>query len=260
MKKFTCGHCGGRIAVTPRNLGKLVLCPECGKPTHPLAADILAAADAPKPAGPATPTTLSADLPQRNCENCGRQIGRLEPLQVWDNHLVCPECNDKLSSPKPAIKPARTRGRSKVETLPALPAPAQAALPVLVERVPTAEKPPSSAGIAIDTTAIRVAVGRAAHVASAAASLTPLQLKHRLLILLSVVCFSAFAIYGALTLLRDLAGLITTVALILLAATAIIALLRTSIGLVGKWRSLPKKSAATPADAAPSSTSESKSA
>lgn len=255
MKKFTCGHCGGRIAVTPKNLGKLVLCPDCGKPTHPLAGDILAAAEIPK-SGPPTPTTLSAELLQRSCENCGRAIGRLEPLQVWDNHLVCPECHDKLA-PKPAArveaKPVKSRSRVKTETLPGLlqapmlPTAPPAALPVIVERAADSS-PAQSTGMTIDTTAIKVAVGRVATVASAAASLPPLKLKHRLLILLGVVCFAGVAIYGALTLLRDLAGLITTLALILLAATAVVLLLKTSVGLVGKWRSMPRKAAVEPAE------------
>lgn len=258
MKKFTCGHCGGRIAVTPKNLGKLVLCPDCGKPTHPLAGDILAAADIPK-SGPPTPTTLSAELLQRSCENCGRGIGRLEPLQVWDNHLVCPECYDKLApkiEPKAATKPksSKWRSRGKADALPALlPAPnvpsTQTTLPVLVERAdPLATTPSQPTGVSINAAAMKVAVGRVATVASAAASLPSLQFKHRLLILLGVVCFAGVAIYGALTLLRDLAGLITTLALILLAATAIVALLKTSVGLVGKWRSMPRKAAAESAE------------
>ena len=241
MKKFTCGHCGGRIAVTPRNLGKLVLCPECGKATHPLAADILAAAgDGTAKSGPPTPT-LSAELFQRSCENCGRQIGRLEPLQVWDNHLVCPDCHDKLAMPKPVPKSAKTRsGRVKLESLPAV-IESSAAVPVIVERaqLPPAQSPIT--GVSIDTAAMRVAVGRVATAASAVASLPPLQLKHRLLILLAVICCAGVAIYGALTLLRDLAGLITTIALILLAATALVGLIKTALSLVGRWRSMPKK-------------------
>ena len=31
MKKFTCGHCGGRIAIPDRKMGQLVVCPDCGK-------------------------------------------------------------------------------------------------------------------------------------------------------------------------------------------------------------------------------------
>lgn len=244
MKKFTCGHCGGRIAVTPRNLGKLVLCPECGKATHPLAADILAAAGD-GTAGKSGPPTPTFEQFQRSCENCGRTIGRLEPLQVWDNHLVCPDCHDKLARPKPVepVRPTRGRGsRSKVAMLPALPDTTPAPLPVVVERAsPPAKAEPT--GISIDPAAVKVAVGRVASAASAVASLPPLHLKHRLLILLGVVCFAGVAIYGALTLLRDLAGLITTIALILLAATALVGLIKTGLSLVGRWRAMPAKPA-----------------
>ncbi|QOV89873.1 hypothetical protein [Humisphaera borealis] len=250
MKKFTCGHCGGRIAVTPRNLGKLVTCPECGKATHPLAADILAAAGEGTPKsgsrpGPPTPA-LSPELFQRSCENCGRQIGRLEPLQVWDNHLVCPDCHDKLAAPKPSPKPAKARaGRGKQESLPALAESSSASVPVIVERAQLPVAPSPMTGVSIDTAAMRVAVGRVAGAASAVASLPPLQLKHRLLILLAVICCAGVGIYGALTLLRDLAGLITTIALILLAATALVGLIKTGLMLVGRWRTMPKKNAAT---------------
>ncbi len=236
MKKFTCGHCGGRIAVTPKHLGKLVVCPECGKPTHPLAADILAAVDPPaNKAG-------ASQAAQRTCENCGRQIGRLEQLQLWNNHLVCEGCHDRLTeSPiKPAAATKATRGRkktpAKVEESP------QAALPVVVERAPVpAARQPQPVGISIDPAAVKVAVGRVAAVASTVANLPPLQLRHRLLILLGVLTFAGVAIYGALTLLRDLAGLITTVALILLAVTAVVALMRSGLSVYGRWRVMQKE-------------------
>src|SRR5687768_9878925 len=99
MKKFTCGHCGGRIAIPPRMMGQLVVCPDCGKPTHPLATEILAAAKD-KPAE----RSLSAEPIERRCENCGRTIGRLEPLQVWDNHLVCAECHPRLARAAPSAQ------------------------------------------------------------------------------------------------------------------------------------------------------------
>jgi predicted RNA-binding Zn-ribbon protein involved in translation (DUF1610 family) len=130
MKKFTCGHCGGRIAVNPRHLGTLVVCPECGKPTHPLAGDILAASKN----GPPT-RALSAAPVERLCENCGRTIGRLERLQVWNNHLVCDECHPRLSRALPtADKGAMPTGASTTAALPG-PAPtnppADAALAVV---------------------------------------------------------------------------------------------------------------------------------
>ena len=112
MKKFTCGHCGGRLAVNPRHLERLVHCPECGKPTHPLAGEILSAAKAGEPAARA----LSAEPVERKCENCGRKIGRLEKLQLWENHLVCGDCQAKLAPPPQ--RPARAPRKGKQPLLP----------------------------------------------------------------------------------------------------------------------------------------------
>ncbi len=30
------------------------------------------------------------------CENCGRQIGKLEKSMIWEEHVVCRECRDHL--------------------------------------------------------------------------------------------------------------------------------------------------------------------
>lgn len=239
MKKFTCGHCGGRIAVTPKHLGKLVVCPECGKATHPLAADILAAAAPP----PTPPRSFSGELLSRACENCARQIGRLEPLQVWNNHLVCPDCYTQLSGPTSEPKPSRNRRtKPKAESLPLPAQTQQSSLPVVIERAElAAPRREPAAGMSFDPASVRVAVGRVTSAASTVASLPPLQLKHRFLILMGVICFAGVAIYGALTLLRDLAGLITTIALILLAATAVVALIGTGLNLIARWRALRAK-------------------
>ena len=59
MLKFQCQHCGRRIAVPSRNLGKLVTCSEGGMQTHPLAEQIVAATPVkvatPRPAIPTSP-------------------------------------------------------------------------------------------------------------------------------------------------------------------------------------------------------------
>jgi ribosomal protein L37AE/L43A len=31
------------------------------------------------------------------CSNCGSQIGKLETPYIWEQHIVCEECHDKLS-------------------------------------------------------------------------------------------------------------------------------------------------------------------
>jgi uncharacterized RDD family membrane protein YckC len=79
----------------------------------------------------------------------------------------------------------------------------------------------------------------------------PLQLHDRLLVLLAAVCIAGAALYGALTLLRDLAGLLTTAALLILLAAAAYLLLRSAFT-VGK-RALRTRSggaSGTPAEPA----------
>jgi hypothetical protein len=51
------------------------------------------------------------------CENCGRAIGKLEEAFVCKGHVVCKECNKKLSNEPQEIQSGRTR----VEQTPAQP-------------------------------------------------------------------------------------------------------------------------------------------
>jgi len=62
MRKFSCTHCGHRLAVPPKHLGRLVTCPECGRETHPLAEQILSLSGAggPATANPANPAAPAA--------------------------------------------------------------------------------------------------------------------------------------------------------------------------------------------------------
>jgi hypothetical protein len=222
MKKFTCGHCGGRLAVNPRHLERLVHCPECGKPTHPLAAEILSAAKVGDPA----PRALSADPVERKCENCARRIGRLEKLELWENHLVCKDCHAKLVPP-PA-KPARASRRSSKQ--PELPAPADAPT---VPAVPAPDAPAAHAtlvgGGLVGVLRTAVAAGRPApaakpapivpvtvtRVAAATYAAVPPHIRQRTYIVLAAVFVAGLALYGLLSLLRDVMGLLLMVATIL---------------------------------------------
>src|SRR4051812_37887578 len=104
MRKFSCTHCGQRLAVPPRHLGRLVTCPECGRETHPLAEQILSlsgagrasatpttpnAANPAAPAPGAAPVAADPSVPATTatCANCGQTIGRLQKLNLWDNSI-----------------------------------------------------------------------------------------------------------------------------------------------------------------------------
>jgi hypothetical protein len=90
MLKFRCQHCGQRIAVPARHLGKLVTCAECGAATHPLAEQIVQA----KPQTPAPAPSPSAG----GCANCGKTVGRLQASHEWEGERVCGSCYHVLSA------------------------------------------------------------------------------------------------------------------------------------------------------------------
>lgn len=221
MKKFVCGHCSARIAVTPRNLGKLVVCPECGKTTHPLAADILASARD----GPPAQRALSADPVGRKCENCGRTIGRLEKLQVWENHLVCDGCHAQLM-------PAQPPGKKETVVIATSAGPATL-LPARVEATD-----PGDGMIPLRVAAKRVALNPF--------TFPMLPARQRLTVLLIVASITGAALYGALTLLRDLAGALATVAIVLLAVVIAIAVGGAAYRILRKrWPLMPRRDRAS---------------
>lgn len=131
MRKFCCQECGNRIAIPPRHLGRLVCCPECGKMTHPLAEQLVGQQQQ-KPTTP--PPDRGSDGPApaaaRECDNCGRSIGKLETPHVWERNVVCATCHRALSDT--AVAPARTA----TATIPTA-APVQSALAI-------AEPPPAA--------------------------------------------------------------------------------------------------------------------
>src|SRR5262245_1104735 len=92
MRKFSCVHCGHRLAVQPRHLGRLVTCPECGRATHPLADQILG--------NSATESTSKTASPakQTSCANCGVNLGKLQQQRILDGHIICLACHAALSA------------------------------------------------------------------------------------------------------------------------------------------------------------------
>ena len=97
MLKFRCQHCGQRIAVPARHLGKLVTCAECGQATHPLAEQLVKAKQPAAPAAPPAPPPV-ATTP---CANCGKPLGQLQASQTWESRRVCPPCYHVLSAELP---------------------------------------------------------------------------------------------------------------------------------------------------------------
>jgi predicted RNA-binding Zn-ribbon protein involved in translation (DUF1610 family) len=97
MLKFRCQHCGQRIAVPARHLGKLVTCAECGASTHPLAEQIVQTKREAAPPAPAVPTTAPTPSPNP-CANCGKTIGRLQTSLQWEGQQVCGTCHHVLSA------------------------------------------------------------------------------------------------------------------------------------------------------------------
>lgn len=211
MLKFRCQHCGQRIAVPARHLGKLVTCAECGAQTHPLAEQIVKT----KAAAPQTPAARSfADAPSASiptattssrspCGNCGRPVGRLQTSHPWNGERVCDPCHHLLTA-ESSLGGVRAATVLATRVRPALPAD------------PAAGEPRTS---------------------------VPLGLREQVVRGLVVFIVGVVALYGALTLLRDLAGLIAVTAVAVLALVALYAVFRSRW--VGRFRQAAPHSDAT---------------
>lgn len=185
MLKFRCQHCGQRIAVPARHLGKLVTCAECGQVTHPLAEQIVKAKEAAAP--PAAPSADAAPAPEATppCANCGKPIGVLQATHAWQAQRVCSHCYQLLSTESSTPGLGRT-------------------VPALVARVaPQVERPTPP---------------------------SQLNLRERVIRGLMFFVVAVVALYGALTLLRDIAGLIAVTAVAVLALVALYAVFRVRLG------------------------------
>jgi len=51
------------------------------------------------------------------CENCGRMIGSLEGACVWQEHAVCSECHQRLSTSLPVAQPSPEIRREPLDVL-----------------------------------------------------------------------------------------------------------------------------------------------
>ena len=199
MLKFRCQQCGQRVAVPSRHLGKLVTCSECGVQTHPLAEQIVGAnarATASARAAAAAPketTSAGAAAGTTTCDNCGSAIGRLQSVHSWNGHTVCGSCFPRLA------------GDSSLRAV--VPAGLPGAAPGLVKRA-RLEPRGNFDGSA--------AVGKP----------LALELRERVLRALVVFLVASGALYGALTLLRDIAGLVAVAAVAVLALLSLYALFR----------------------------------
>lgn len=102
LTRFRCGHCGDRLVMPTRHLGRLVACHACGRATHPVARG-LASAQAPtaarvrKPAGKRTKLRAAPGAAARECANCGVAIGNLQGRGVWQEKAVCLPCHAMLA-------------------------------------------------------------------------------------------------------------------------------------------------------------------
>ena len=267
--KFKCERCGQRIAVQPRHLNKLITCPECGEATHPLAEQIVSAraqegTSAPaarggKKRGKTAPETEEAG--GRPCANCGDTIGRLQKQHTWEDKVVCKTCHRKLSNEStragaPAItqetgpaKKARTsrwRSKKSVTKVTATVAAPVAARALLPSDAPAREGGPLALNLAPHTLIGGVENLR---VIPMTLGTTWATLRGRLLAVLVVVCILAAAVYGAMSLLRDIAGLIASVAFVMLAAVATWLLLRAGLQAGRRFIAARMKAAASPAGA-----------
>ena len=129
MLKFRCQHCGQRIAVPARHLGKLVTCAECGQVTHPLAEQLVKAK---QPAAPAR-ATAAPPAPAASCANCGKPIGMLQATSTWEAQRVCVPCYHALSADSSLAGAARAV--PALVTRVAAPAP-----PVILASLPVRER------------------------------------------------------------------------------------------------------------------------
>ena len=219
MLKFRCQHCGQRIAVPARHLGKLVTCAECGAQTHPLAEQIVVQSRKPDPAKPKPTRAPAAQAATPACANCAQPLGRLQATHEWEDQKVCAPCYHRLSDESTLSGNARpTKARPVVATRVHPPAPGPAPL------LPPAGSP--------------------------YASQHPLGLRERVTRGVMVFVVGAVAVYGALTLLRDIAGLIAVAAVAILALFALYGLFRSKLAARFRTRATPPGGEPASADGA----------
>jgi predicted RNA-binding Zn-ribbon protein involved in translation (DUF1610 family) len=176
MIRFHCGHCGHRIAVQKRQLGTMIVCPDCGQATHPIAEQVIKQRTASAQRANPKPALVHA------CANCTQAIGRLEKLHLWDNKVVCGKCHQKLSE--------------QTSVAARLPAPSPTTAITVTRRA-------ESRALTDDRDAM----------ADPLAHMLTRPFRGGLFGALVGLCVAGAALYGALSLLKDVAGLITGLAI-----------------------------------------------
>ena len=193
MIKFRCGQCGHRIAIQKRQLGTIIVCPDCGDNTHPVAEQVIK-----RRAAVAKKTTIENPVAPHACANCAQPIGRLQKLHLWDNKVICAQCHATLSRENvPEVRPV-----------------------VATEIVPVTAKRRSNTQSVIDE-------------ADPVVQHLVRPFRGGLFGALVGLCVAGAALYGTLSLLRDVAGIITGLAIGGLALLLIYVLLRVSMGARG---------------------------
>jgi hypothetical protein len=178
MLKFRCQHCGQRIAVPARHLGKLVTCAECGRVTHPLAEQIVKAGPARTAAPAAAAPITSAVQANANCGNCGRSIGALQVEHRWQEQKVCASCYHLLTDESSAPAGAR-------------------AIQTVVSRVPTVvEQPPTPAPLPLRERAMRALMVFVVAVVALYGALTLLRDIAGLIAVAAVAVLALLALYA----------------------------------------------------------------
>ena len=168
MIRFHCGRCGHRIAIQKRQLASVIVCPDCGAVTHPIAEQVIKRRSSAKPQVAAAPGP-----PRQICANCGNLIGRLQKLRLWDNRIVCDPCHRKLA------------GEAAIRVAP---------ITRVVRRIPR--------------TIVDSAEAPTPHLLAMIAR----PLRGGLFGALVALCVAGATLYGAMSLLQSVAGLVTGLA------------------------------------------------
>jgi predicted RNA-binding Zn-ribbon protein involved in translation (DUF1610 family) len=178
MIKFRCGQCGNRIAVPKRRLNQVILCPDCSAVTHPIAEQVIERRSA------LALAAMKAQNAAHTCANCSHPIGKLQKLHLWENKVVCGECHRKLSAehtPAPA-----TTALSRASTTPV-------AVARRERRRAAIEETDANFDPVVQTLTRPFRGG--------------------LFGALVGLCVAAAALYGAMSLLREVAGIVTGLAI-----------------------------------------------
>lgn len=178
MIKFRCGQCGNRIAVPKRRMNQVILCPDCSAVTHPIAEQVIERRSA------LAITALKAQSTAHTCANCSQPIGKLQKLHLWENKVVCGACHRKLAAENTPATPTTTA---------IVPASTAVTVARRERRRTIIDEPDANFDPVVQTLTRPFRGG--------------------LFGALVGLCVAAAALYGAMSLLRDVAGIVTGLAI-----------------------------------------------